>query len=396
MLSDFCVDSFLYLCSLLRQDKQLLTDYNAQLKCTPNNTLQKTLSYQNKINMTLGNGHTNGYTNGHATPSSNESRPLRVIVIGAGIGGLTSAIYLRQQGHQVTLLEQSRFANEIGAAMHLAPNCNGLLRRIGLRAEDIGANAMEHITEYDEKNSVTRSASLAESNKQWQHPWHLVHRVHLHEELKRRAVDPVGEGPPAILKMASRVKSIDPASAVAVLESGECVQGDLIVGADGVHSITRKYVPGGDITTKSSGKSAFRFLVAREKVLANPATAHFAQKNGELIIWYGQDRRVIMYPCSQNQQLNFVCVHPHEESAASTQDKENWHAGANRQTLLDVYKNFDDSLLQLIGMADSETLNVWELLDMDVLPTWINNRLALLGDACHPFLPRKYDEQYRF
>lgn len=341
--------------------------------------------------MSLTNGHAiNGNNNSTANGSSaNGNRPLRVIIIGAGIGGLTAAIYLRQQGHLVTLLEQSRFANEVGAAMHLAPNCNGLLRRIGLRAEDIGANEMEHVTEYDDKNNVTRVVSLAESNKQWQHPWHLVHRVNLHEELKRRAVDPAGEGPPAVLKMSSRVKDIDSVSAVAVLESGECVQGDVIIGADGVHSIARRKVPGGaDVTAKSSGKSAFRFLVAREKVLANPATAQFAQKNGELIIWYGQNRRVIMYPCNQNRQLNFVCIHPREESEAS-KSSDDWHTGTNRQTLLDVYKDFNDSLLQLIGMADPETLNVWELLDMDVLPTWISNRLALLGDAAHPFLPHQ-------
>lgn len=46
----------------------------------------------------------------------------------------------------------------------------------------------------------------------------------------------------------------------------------------------------------------------------DPLTAQFASRDGQLIIWYGQDRRVIMYPCDSNRQLNFVCVHPKEES----------------------------------------------------------------------------------
>jgi NADPH-dependent 2,4-dienoyl-CoA reductase/sulfur reductase-like enzyme len=82
-------------------------------------------------------------TNGSIT--GKEARGLNVVIIGAGIGGLTVAIYLRRQGHKVVMLEQSRFASETGAAVHLAPNSNGLLRRIGIMAEDIGANLMESV-----------------------------------------------------------------------------------------------------------------------------------------------------------------------------------------------------------------------------------------------------------
>lgn len=68
------------------------------------------------------------------------------MIIGAGIGGLTAAISLRNQGHHVTILEQSRFANELGAAVHLAPNANGVLRRIGVYAEKVGANLMRRVS----------------------------------------------------------------------------------------------------------------------------------------------------------------------------------------------------------------------------------------------------------
>lgn len=90
------------------------------------------------------NGRANG-SNGSNGVSNGTSSGLHIAIVGAGIGGLTAAIYLRQQGHVVTLFEQSRFANELGAAVHLAPNANGLLRRIGLYAENIGANLMERV-----------------------------------------------------------------------------------------------------------------------------------------------------------------------------------------------------------------------------------------------------------
>ena len=73
------------------------------------------------------------------------TQPLQIVIAGAGIGGLTAAIYLRRQGHRVVVLEQSRFANEIGAAVHLAPNCNGILKRIGIEAENFGANEMRRV-----------------------------------------------------------------------------------------------------------------------------------------------------------------------------------------------------------------------------------------------------------
>lgn len=94
--------------------------------------------------------------------AQNGNVSLKVIIIGAGIGGLAAAIALRKQGHQVVvrdgsysfgvrktvliidvqLLEQSRFAQELGAAVHLAPNSNGILRRLGIYAEAFGADTM--------------------------------------------------------------------------------------------------------------------------------------------------------------------------------------------------------------------------------------------------------------
>lgn len=79
-------------------------------------------------------------------------------------------------------------------------------------------------------------------------------------------------------------------------------------------SRARSKIPGGDKKAFASGKSAFRFLVPRKAALEDPQTAKFAERYGELIIWYGADRRVVMYPCANNELLNFVCIHPGELS----------------------------------------------------------------------------------
>lgn len=66
-----------------------------------------------------------------------------------------------------------------------------------------------------------------------------------------------------------------------------------------------------------------------------------------------------------------------------------WNSAANKDRMLAVYANFDESLLALLGKADAESLKVWELLDMDTLSSWVRGRLVLMGDAAHPILPRK-------
>jgi 2-polyprenyl-6-methoxyphenol hydroxylase-like FAD-dependent oxidoreductase len=107
-----------------------------------------------------------------------QRKPLHILIAGAGIGGLSAAIALRQQGHQVDIFEQSKLSQETGAAIHLATNCNGLLRRMGLMAEQIGGVECTDVIEYLPHNGQVKYHIPAKkmSEKLWAHPWHLVHR----------------------------------------------------------------------------------------------------------------------------------------------------------------------------------------------------------------------------
>lgn len=261
------------------------------------------------------------------------------------------------------------------------------------------------MTEYTATGEITRTIDLREPNKEWQHvsinfvlrvsdsrklinfqAWLLAHRIELHNKLKTAATNPKESGS-VQLRTSSKVVNIDPVSATVALEDGTKIKGDLVIGADGVHSVARTVVAGDGYKPFGSGKSAFRFLVPRQLALEDPVTKPFAETQGNLLIWYGNDRRVVMYPTSDNSILNFVCIHP--EAETSDDSGEGWDQTSNLEKLLQVYASFDPALLQLLKKADPLNIKIWTLLDMKVIPNWTKERLTLLGDAAHPFLPHQ-------
>lgn len=169
------------------------------------------------------------------------------------------------------------------------------------------------------------------------------------------------------------------------LENGDVIKGDVLIGADGVHSLTRTKLTQ-DIKPSSSGKNAFRFLITRQQALDDPETNSIAQDFGAVDMWDSSDRRVVIYPCANNELLNFVCIHPDSLTSIDA-GGDSYNQQISKESLLEVYKDFNPQVLKLLAKADPQTLKLWPLLDMPTLPTWVNDRLAVLGDAVHPFLP---------
>ncbi|KAI9372362.1 hypothetical protein BJX61DRAFT_507589 [Aspergillus egyptiacus] len=315
--------------------------------------------------------------------------PLNVIVVGAGLGGLGAAIALNRAGHNVQVIEKSGFLNEVGAATHVAPNATRILKSWGCELDSLQPVHCEKLQVWDAMGDLIVSPIIAEHYRRTlniQDEWVLAHRVDLHNALRTTAAEVV-DGRRVEIRLSSRVASVDAEAGEVLLENGTKSAADLIVGADGIHSRTVNAIAGAKNDTISTGQNCFRFLVPVDKMRANPSTDNLLTKIGldGCHVFTTKDRRLVVYPCRGGELLNVAGICP-SNSETDTKDS-SWHDAGSIHQLLDTFSAFGDDLKEMCRMA--EDVKLWSLASRDPAPTFIQGKLALIGDAAHPMLPHQ-------
>lgn len=293
-------------------------------------------------------------------------RPMSVLVVGAGIGGLAAAVALRRIGARVEVHEQAGALARVGAGLQLAPNATSALRGLGL-LDRVAAIACQPTAwrSFDARDGVMDlELPLGEAvREKFGAPYFHVHRGDLHEVL----LDAVGD-----VRTGHRVVGVDEvADGVEVsFADGASAVADVVIGADGVHSAVREALFG-PMQARFSGLVAYRGIVPADRVPDVPlVTAK----------WWGRDRHLVHYWVSGGRELNFVAPVPEE-----TWTDESWAAEGKVGDLLDALADFSQPARRVAGGASSLTRSA--LYDREPLPTWGAGRVTLLGDACHPMLP---------
>lgn len=125
-------------------------------------------------------------------------------------------------------------------------------------------------------------------------------------------------------------------------------------------------------------------MIHREDILADPVTRELGEAEGSMDLYFSEDVKIITYSCVYDTLINVVCIHPAQASDASA---ETYNKTVSLEQVLSVCQEFHPTILSLIKKCDTETLKVYPLFDASTLPTFVSGRLALIGDAAHPFTP---------
>jgi salicylate hydroxylase len=300
---------------------------------------------------------------------------LRVAIVGGGIGGLAAALWLRRANVDATVYEQAPEPREVGAGIVVPPNLVRALDRVGL-AERLPhfAVCLESAWEFRrwEHGEVLSVQPMGQACVDlYGTQCYVAHRADLlamllHElpaETVRgdhRCVDVRQHGGEVQLTFAARDGRSSTAAA------------DVVVGADGIHSIVRAAVAPA-AAARFSGLCAFRALVPAAEA---PAMARRPVQT----LWLGPGRHFVHYPISAGRQVNVVAIVP-----AGDWRTESWTADGDLAELAAAFAGWDEQVLQLIAAA-RETKR-WALYDRTPLERWTGGRVTLLGDAAHAMLP---------
>lgn len=325
-----------------------------------------------------------------------EARPLKVIVVGAGLCGLSAAIGLRRQGHHVHILESSSFKSELGAGLAVPPNTVRSLRGLGCNIDNLKPvdnlcfSAMAHDGSPGMMNNMT------DYHKAYGDPWVMAHRVDLHNELLRVAFDPEGTGPPAQLRLGVQVVTCDVEACKISLVDGTVCSADLIVGADGIKSTIRSCVLGKEIDIPPTGIAGYRWLIPAEAlepypeldwIIKNPPlgarliTAPVRRTEQTDDGKKADKRTIIIYACRSGTMINVLGVH----DDLRNQNEVGWNVPVTRENLLEFFGDYHPRFKRLLQLADS--IHLWQMRVVPRLDTWINRCVCLLGDSAHASLP---------
>jgi salicylate hydroxylase len=295
---------------------------------------------------------------------------MRVIVIGAGIGGLTTALTLRRAGLEAEVYEQAQELREVGAGIQISPNASRILIRLGL-GESLARDGVRPVAgqflRWDDGRVLSRAALAEECERAFGAPYYHFHRADLLAALASAV-------PAQSVRMSHRCVGIESDNdGVAVrFENGVTVRGDVAIGADGIHSTVRQILVG-DESPRFSGHIAYRGLVPAVR-LADLALETNATG------WLGPDRHFVHYFVSGRRYVNFVAVVPGGDWRI-----ESWTAKGEVADALKEFDGWHPQVRAIIGAADAT--NRWALYDRDPLERWTGGRIALIGDAAHAMLP---------
>lgn len=297
---------------------------------------------------------------------------MRVGIVGAGIGGVALARALHQRGIEAHLFERAAAFGEIGAGVQMTPNAAKVLKALGV-GEGLARigflpNAMVG-RNWEDARELFRTPLREVCPRLFGADFWHVHRADLHAILC--------EGLPADrvrFNVSCTGVTQRGERAVAHFSDGSEFEADLIVGADGIHSVVRD-ATWGKSDARFTGHMCWRALVPVEQ---HPLP--FVSPDASF--WMGPKAHIVTYYVKGGAAVNIVAV-----NESPTWVAESWTEPSTREELLSAYEGWHENIVRLFERTDKQQIFKWGLFDRDPMDRWSKGRVTLLGDAAHPMLP---------
>lgn len=300
---------------------------------------------------------------------------MRVAVAGAGIAGLTVAVALARDDHTLTVYEQARALGEIGAGLQLAPNAVRVLRGLGVTLDDAAVRPVGRQFRHWRDARVIATVPYGDCEQRYGAPYLTVHRPDLLTRL-------LEEIPPATVRLGARLVGVQegPGGVGLALTDGHTARADVLVGADGIHSVVRARVATDE--PRFSGQYVYRGVVAA-------ARCALGAEPPAVWVWPGPGRHCVAYPIAGGRLISFAATvpatGPGPGTPGGTAARESWSEPGDVAALTAAYAGWCDDISGLFAAAT--TVQRWALHDRDPIPRWSTPRTSLAGDAAHPMLP---------
>jgi salicylate hydroxylase len=290
--------------------------------------------------------------------------PLRVAIVGGGIGGVAAANALLRRGMEVCLYEQAPALAEVGAGVAIQPNGARMLRRLGL-GEELGRFGARWVDPQFCRPDGTYAAAMWPPELASKIEFYGMHRA----DLLAMFVDRL---PAGVVHTGHRCIGFeqDDEQATLTFANGARATADVVIAADGIHSTLQQFVVAPS-PPLFSGSVACRGLVSAASV---------AWPTGAMRNWLGAGKHFLVFPVRAGELINYVGFVSTDERT-----KESWSAPGDPAALAREFAGWDPLVEAII--AQVKTTFRWGLYDREPLATWTRGRLTLLGDAAHPMLP---------
>ena len=296
-----------------------------------------------------------------------------ILIAGAGIGGLTAALALMQKGFDVDIYEQAPELREIGAGFQVSANGTRVFYELGLGSA-IDSIAWEPSGKEIRIWNTGQTWKLfdlgAESVERYGYPYLMFHRADLHDVL----IDAVRAKKADAIHLSCTAAGCDQDGAKVrlLLEGGDVIEGDVLIGADGVHSAVRQTLFGPD-DRSFSGLIAWRGVIDKENLpdeMSRPVGVN----------WVGPGGHVVHYFVRNGALLNFVGI-----LEKSDWQVESWLAQGTVEECLADFDGWHEAIRDTI--RNIQTPYKYALMRREPMESWTQGRISLMGDACHPMVP---------